>query len=358
MPDAPQPFTGYDTALGTLQLLFENKAKGLYPSNSTTQVKYIARHFAKHLHKIKAGPNDRLSFLGKLRAVTKGSRGYLDDEGDRPKELKKPDAGWYLVYTNHVALGNYALGAYDGQAPAYEGGTWCFGYRHKNPAGKIVEDLVRCVFETNQREWMKFESTGMTSIYHFSRGENAPDDCWLGCDGFVSHPVGADGAPCRGAHSLGHPRAMARFHSVARPVSFDLVVYDERSEHYFVWAYDSKGKVFNAFMYRRVLTGDGRRPFCPHQMIAMDVYNICHDGVQHNTDLADEAIHFDDFEDTNKTEKSMVPLLNAKAKTNKALLQRIFLGWAEYVETKDGCDPAHRAKRLRVSLAAFEADGW
>ena len=363
MPDVPQPATGYDTALGTLQQIFENKAKGLYPSNYIDQTKYIARHFAKHLKKIRADPKDRLTFLGKLRAVTKGSRGYLDDEGNRPADLTKPDAGWYLSYTQHVALGHDALGAYNGETPAYEGGTWCFNYRHKDSAGKIVEDTVRCTFETNQREWMHFESKGMTSMFHFSRGEDAPEGCWLGCDGFFAYPTRPDGGYRQWALCKDEPRAIARFHSVARPVSYDLVVYDDENPYHLVWAYDAKGKAFNANMYRITESGNsGNGPFCPYNMIAIDVFNICHDGVEAKTDLADETIHFDDFEDTNQTEKSMWPLLKAKAKADKKRLDVAFREWVHSINvgtaTDTGTDPARAAKRLRVDLAAYKEDGF
>ena len=325
MPDAPQPVTGYDSALGTLQLLFENKAKGHYPSPLIDQLKHISHHFAKHLETAKT---KRLSFLDKLRAVTKGSRGYLDDEGNRPEELGKPDAGWYLVYASHVALGPDALAANRFETPAYEGGTWCFNYRHTGPNGSIVEDSVRCTFEGNQREWMKFESVGMCAIYHFARGKDY-DDGWMECDGFfTSRHLDNRTKGCWPNEWRGWARAVARFdpNPEARPGSYDIAVFDEEIPHHLVWCYDSNGKVINGKLFLKK-RDENRGVFCAYEMIAIDVFQICHDGTGDKTGIADQTLFFDSFEPTVDTKKSMVPFLNAKAKADKKRLECAWLTW-------------------------------
>jgi hypothetical protein len=52
----------------------------------------------------------------------------------------------------------------------------------------------------------------------------------------------------------------------------------------------------------------------------------------------------------------MAALLAAKAKADRGRLQRAFLGWVEWVDTKDGAVPERCAKRARSDAAVYERD--
>lgn len=342
MREPQQPATGYDSALGTLQLIFENSIKGKLPSKPVDLIKYVAYHFGQHMkcrREQERFPVE-LRFLSELRKATSGSRSHLNCKGKRPSKLQQTPLGWCRTAGAHY----------------YEGGCMeVYTYSFKRADGKLTWVSVRCTVDKQFREWTRLPLAG-GKVFHFARGDDPPENCWLNYDGFLFNPFGF-----RVGDQL---LAIARFDPERYGINYDVMEYDRESPFRTIKQYSTctDGIPFNmptAGTLCELDLGEDQFKFNPYAMVVEHNGQYAHDSqpdADRNLLLADMNIHFEYFAGDMK--RDMTTFLATRAWADEQRLERAFREWRFWVDSKDGPDPARAAKRLREDLAAYKEDGF
>lgn len=184
LPDAPQPAARYDTALGTLQFLFELEAKGgLYTHDPRALLKQVAYHFSEHTKQKPQGY--KLQLQEELREATDGMRSLVDANGTRPHFLAKHHkTGWSLAQIHNAGNTSFDPHRPDEQDWEYDGGSWTYEFGYSGVLRFFDKRSIICGAENEMGEWtcIKF---GDVQIYHFASGKNSGSAFQLPFGGFL-----------------------------------------------------------------------------------------------------------------------------------------------------------------------------
>jgi len=337
-----QPASNYSSALGTLQLLFERKAEGLMPVNYQDALHWAAWHYAKHVHV--AGTGAALNLHEGLVAATKGSRGYLQADGNRPEELCEATsglAGWVLIYAQDVV----EIGR------TFNGGTYYYEYLHRDTKGRQHVNHVRCTVSREMGTWMHIElEHAEGDVFHFSRGclQGSTGKQVPAYDGFVACAVTGSQPPVRTVAALhsGNSAGLGRY---------SLVTYDTRSGVRLVTRYDTND-VSHAKCYKlKAKLREFARGWQPADMVGGSAMNACvsEDGPEYLGRLAAEHVAI-------LGKKNVAEVLaedgEAISEGLRRRLRRVLLRWEEAVDKKRAGDPAMQALKARAAVAQLAAD--
>lgn len=158
---AQQPIaTGYGSAIGTLQLIFEQSIDhGLCPSDPRAVTSFVGSHFAKFVATSSGGgggdgTDESFDLFAGLDQATQGKRGLLDARTlVRPRALDEPgQLGWVVSGTCDACTVS------DGHSGEFVGFTRTYTYRFMDSKDKVRQaDVV--VSQTNEVRWMRFRPT-------------------------------------------------------------------------------------------------------------------------------------------------------------------------------------------------------
>jgi|SaaInlV_125m_DNA_1040241.scaffolds.fasta_scaffold20328_2 hypothetical protein len=355
--DIPDPVpSDYTTALGTLQLLLELKAKGRTSADDKGLLEQVAWHFSQHT---KTLPTDDarlwVDVAHGLASATMGARGLLDASGDRPGWLEEDGEkwpGWVIKKSiTNVDIKN-------GDGTVFKGGTWYLEYTHESD-GALHSHKVLLTIEKSMGRWLwvDFGRGFKNGIYHFAGawdGQMAAHGFMLGYKSGVPVDVSTD---------VDH-RAMAVF-SPRRPGVYKIMDYD-CEQHLFVTRQlgGNTGSKTMAMWVNATSPEEGDRAtfFSPSEFVHPNMWVVANNGVEEEVDQANRLI-CKAWQNTGAVQleakgpgggsplprrKKRKLAIEMLAKPKKRMLREVFLAWAQDDEEERAKDPVYKCVRIAI----------